>query len=281
MKTVALIITLALWLGVTGLRTPITRPINNVSLNTLVSKDLEITSSLIPDVDIEISGDKRRVDQINGRDLAVTLDLTDLQEGERTIQLTPRGISVELPSGVTVTKISPEKIAVKLEVVEEADVPVRIETEGSPAKGFEIYAKTSVPSKVRVRGPKSFVESLSYVTTDKVSLTGKKTGFIEPQVALNISDPKISLINAVTASVAVQIGRTRVERLIVVDYETNTRSGRASVRLFGPESVLENLSPEDLIIIEIESAEGRSTLDLVLPAGVKDEVTVRSVKYRE
>ena len=281
MKVVALVITLALWLGVTGLRTPITRPVNNVSLNTLVSTNLEITNSLIPEVDIEITGDKRKVDQINGRDLAVTLDLTDEQEGDRTIHLTPQGVSVELPSGVTITKISPEKIAVKLERVEEAEVPVRVETEGSPARGFEVYAKNAVPAKVRVRGPKSFVESLSYVTTDKVDLTNKKAGFIQQQVPLNISDPKISLVNSVTAAVTVQIGGTRVERLLVVQYDTEKRNGRASVRLFGPESILENLSPEDLIIVETAAPGEKSKLELVLPAGVKDEVEVKSIKYRE
>lgn len=281
MKSVALVITLALWLGVTGLRTPITRSINNVSLNTLVAGDLEITNTLATEVDIQIAGDKRRVDQVNEHDLTVTLDLTDLQEGDRTIQLTPRGISVELPSGVSVTRISPEKIAVKLEKVREADVPVRVETEGAPSPGFEVYAKTTSPTRVRVRGPKSFVDSLSYVTTDKIDLNGKNTGFVSPQVPLNISDPKITLVNSVTASVAVQIGPKRVERLFVVQYDTETRSGKASVRLFGPETTLEELTPDDLIIAEVSDNDGKTKLELVLPAGLEEQVTVKSVRYRE
>ncbi|MDH3492308.1 MAG: CdaR family protein [Acidobacteriota bacterium] len=281
MKVVALVITLALWLGVTGLQTAITRPINNVSLNTLVAKDLEITNALIPEVDIEISGDKRQVDQVNEHDIAVTLDLTDLREGDRTIQLTPQGISVKLPSGVAVTKISPERIAVKLERVEETQVAVRIETNGAPATGFEVYSKAAVPSRVGVRGPKSHIESLSYVTTDKIDLTGRRAGFVSQQVPLNVSDPKISLKNTVTATVTLQIGRVRVERLMVVPYETDTRSGRASVRLYGPEATLEDLTPEDLLIVEAAGADGKPKLELVLPAGVKGEVVVRSIKFRE
>ncbi len=281
MKVVALAITLALWVGVTGMRTPITRRVNNVSLSPLIAKDLEITNSLQPEVDIEISGDKRKIDLINGRDLAVTLDLTDLGEGDRTIQLTPQGISVELPSGVTVTKISPEKIAVKLEQVEEADVPVRVEVEGTLADGYEVYSETPTPAKVRVRGPKSFVEALSFVATEKISLKGRKTGFVEAQVPLNISDPKISLVDSVRASVSIQIGRKRIERLLVIDYETETRSGRANILLFGPDTVLETLSPQDVIIAETKSADGKLRLEVLLPDSIKSEVKIRSVKYRE
>jgi YbbR domain-containing protein len=281
MKIVALAITTALWLGVSGLRQPTTRSINNVSLNTLVSKDLEVTNSMMPDVDIEITGDKRAVDEVNGNDLSVRLDLTDLKDGDRTVHLTPQGITVDLPSGVTVTKISPEKIAVKLERVEEALVPVRIETDGEIAEGFEIYSRSALPAKVRVRGPKSFVESLSFVTTEKIDLKCKETGFTALQVPLNISDPKISLVNEVTTTVVIQIGRKRTSMIFGVPYQTETRAGRAKVNLFGPKSLLDDLSPEDLEIIETKTESGQTKLNLVLPSSVKDKVVVKSVEYNE
>ncbi len=84
-----------------------------------------------------------------------------------------------------------------------------------------------------------------------------------------------------TATVNVQIGPRRVERLMVVPYETQTRSGQATVRLFGPASILEDLVPEQIIVAESRTPDGRSTLEIVLPDKAKDNVTVRSVKYRE
>jgi hypothetical protein len=45
MKLVALVITLALWLGVSGLRAPITTRLNNIVLQPRISNSLEITNS--------------------------------------------------------------------------------------------------------------------------------------------------------------------------------------------------------------------------------------------
>ena len=45
MKLIALVITLALWFGVTGLRTPIERRLENVTLKIYVSNDMEITNT--------------------------------------------------------------------------------------------------------------------------------------------------------------------------------------------------------------------------------------------
>lgn len=281
MKVVALVITLALWAGVSGTRTPITRPINNLSLSTLVSTDLEVTNTLVPEVDIEITGDKRKVDQVVGRDLAVTIDLTGYQEGDRGVDLTPQTVSVELPSGVYLTKISPEKIFVRLERVEEKVLPVRVDTEGSPAGENEVYNITVQPANVRVRGPSSYVKSLSFVSTDQVDLRDRKESWKENQVPLNTSDKKITLVNDASVTVSIQIGPKRVERLMVIPYETQTRSGQASVRLYGPASLLENLVPEELIVVETRDSNGKSSLELVLPSSIKGNVVVRSVKYRE
>src|SRR6478752_8738348 len=73
MKLLALVITLGLWLGVTGLSTPTTKRFT-VPLVPNISNSAEITSALIQEVDIVVSGDKRKVDQINRTDLSATLD---------------------------------------------------------------------------------------------------------------------------------------------------------------------------------------------------------------
>ncbi len=281
MKLVALVITLALWLGVAGLQKPITRQLNNVSLNPIVSKNLEITNSIVEEVDLEITGDKRRIDQLNPRDLVVSLDLTDLQEGERTIQLTPQGINIELPNGTSVTRILPEKIAVKLEKVVEREVPVSVETEGSLEDGFEVYSSTVTPQKVRVRGPESSVESLNFVSTEKIPLKDKKNTFTAQQIPINISNPKITLINTATVTVNFKVGERRSERLFVVPYETENRKGNASVLLLGPRSILENLTIDDLRVIEEGSQDGRGKLRILLPDDVLFTTEIKSVKFRE
>ncbi|NNE98257.1 MAG: hypothetical protein HKN25_04470 [Pyrinomonadaceae bacterium] len=281
LKLVALLISVALWLGVTGFRDLTTTRLRNVTLNPLVSNDLEITNSPVEEVDLVITGDKRKVDQLNPRDLVVSLDLTSIQEGERTLQITSQNITVDLPSGVKILEIQPDKIALKLEKLAENTVPVIVETEGKVASGYEVYSTEAAPARVRVRGPKSVVEGLSFVATEKIKLGGQRADFIAAQVPLNIVNPKVTLVDIVSANVTVKIGKKRIERLFVVPYETESRTGRASVLLYGPNSIVENLVSEDLRVEEQRTANDTVKLNLILPSEIEGDVEIRSVKYRE
>lgn len=283
MKLVALVITLTLWLGVTGLEAPTTTRIRGVTLQPLIANDLEdVTSAPVREVDLVVKGPKQKLDQILPRDLAVSLDLNDIGPGDRTVQITPQNISVDLPSGVEVVEVRPNKIAVKLEKVTESVVPVKVEIDGTPADGYEVYGSTSIPETVRVRGPESFVDSLSYVSTERVIVSGATSTITVPQVPLNILNPKISLVSAATANVTVRIGKKRIERLIVVPYETENRKGRASILLFGPSDVLESLSPNQISIVEESGENAPSKLKVVLPPAMRDSVEIRGEpKFRE
>lgn len=279
MKLLALGISLALWLGVSGLQEPATKTLYKVRLNTLISDEFVITNTPIDEIELALAGDKRRVNPLRGEDISATIDLTDILEGERTIQLTPQNIDVDLPNGVKINKIRPNKIAVSLEKVGEFDVAVKAETDGSVAKGFEVYSSKVTPEKVRVRGPKSFIESLNYVSTEKISVADKQGDFFVQQVAINVSDSKVSLVNTAAVSVAFRIGNKRMERLFVVSYEVENKKGNASVTLYGADSILENISNEEIFIVEDTTA--KSGLRVRLPEDILSQVEVRNVKFRE
>ncbi len=281
LKLVSLIITLALWLGVTGFQEPTTRRLRNVTLNPLISNELEITNSAVQEIDLVIMGDKRKLEQLNPRDLVVSLDLTDIKAGDRTIQITPQNITVDLPNGVKIDEIQPDKIAIKLENVIQREVPVIPETEGSVANDYEIYDTKVSPPNILVRGPKSSVESLNFVSTEKIPLKDRKEGFAVQQIPINITNPKITVVNTAAVTVAFRIGERRIERLFVVPYNTATRKGRASALLYGPRSILENLSVEDLKVVEEDFVNGVGKLRLVLPENVLSSTEVKNLKFRE
>ena len=279
-KLFAVIITLSLWFGVTGLRAPITTRLNGVSLVPRVSNEMEITNSPVDEVDLVITGDKNKIAQINKNDLVVSLDLTDVQAGERTIQLTPEDVVVELPTGIQLTEIQPNKIAVKLEKVEEREVAVRANTEGSIADGFEIYSQTVTPPRVRVRGPASYVRSLDFISTEPINLGNHRQNFVAQQVPLSVANSNVKVLDA-AVDVAFSIGEKRIERLFVVPYQTDSRSGRAQILLFGARSVLENLQPESLQIVEERTDDGRTSLRVNLPAELQEQVQIRNARFRE
>ncbi len=269
LKLLALVITFALWFGVTGLSTPTTKRIT-VPLNFNISNNAEITSSPIQEVDIVISGDKRKIDQINKADLIASLDLTDVAPGDRVVSLTPENVYVQLPQGIKLTEVAPGRIAVSLEVVEEKDIEVKTITIGVTANGFEVYNTTVLPSKIRVRGPASVVKILEYVQTDKVELTGKKDDFTAKQVAVTSSNPKVSVLNTVV-DVFVRIGETRIERT----FSTPVNGKIATFTIYGPKTLITK-AKADAFKVEMTG----DTPQLILPPELQDLAEIRKLAIK-
>ena len=277
MKIVALVITLALWIGVTGLSKPTTQRMAGIPLTLRLSNDIAVTNSPIQDVNILISGDKRKIDQIREPDLIMSLDLTDVQPGDRVIRLTPENVSISLPAGVKLDEVQPPSVFIKLEAIEEKEIAVNAMTDGSVPDGMEIYGPPVItPSKVHVRGPASVVKSLASVTTDKIDLTNKGTDFTSKQVPVNVSNPKVTLLETVV-DVAFRIGEKRVEktfRVPVRDYPKR----KATVVLFGGKSLFDGVKPEDLRVDIVKTSSGEESPQVTLPASLQDKVEVRKVK---
>jgi len=276
-KLIALGITLALWLGVTGLRTPTTVRLQNITLNARVSNDMEITNTPVQEVDIVITGDKRKIDRLNVRDLIISIDLTDVRQGDRIIQLTPETVNLDLPSGIKLDEIQPNKIAMRLENVGERVVDVKPDIEGSLPEGFEIYSMSVVPAKVRVRGAESFIKSLDSISTEKINIDDRKEGFSASQIGLNLVNPKVTALDSIV-NVNLRIGEKRVERIFVVPVTTETGTTNVSVLLFGARSVLENLRPEQMQIELQKSETGEETPRLILPAELQNQIEIRRIK---
>lgn len=276
-KLVALFITITLWLGVTGLRAPTTARLRSIPLNIRVSNDTEVTNSPVQEVDLVITGDKRKIEQLNPRDLVVSLDLTDIAEGDRTVQITPDNVNVELPTGVKLEEVQPSKIAVKLEKVEEREITVRAETEGAVAENFEVYNTTVLPTKIRVRGPVSFVKSLDFISTEKVNLDDKREDFTARQVAINVVNPKITVLDTVV-DVAFRIGEKRIERLFMVPVGGSAENKKATVVLFGERTILESIKNENLRVELVKNEMGENLLNLVLPAEIQGQVEIKKLK---
>jgi len=276
-KATALFITLGLWLGVTGLRAPITTRLNNVAIKLRVSNDIEITNSPVQEVDLVITGDKRKIDQIKQSDLVVSLDLADAQTGDRIVQITPENVNIELPTGVRLDEVQPNKIAVKLEKVEEREIAVTAETEGNPDENFEIYSVTVVPPKVRIRAPESYIKSLDFVSTEKINVENRREDFTARQVALNVVNPKATLLDA-TVDVFFKIGEKRIERLFSIPVETEGANKIATFVLYGARSILESVKAENLQVQILKNEAGENSPQVILPIEIQGQVEIRKLK---
>lgn len=276
LKLVALVITFGLWFGVTGLSTPATKRFT-VQLAPNVANNIEITNNAINEVEIVVSGDERKLKTLTGTGLVAALDLTTTQPGDRVISLTPENVSVDLPLGVKLDEVQPSRIAVRLESVQELELPVKADIEGKPADGFEIYGETVLPQRVKVRGPASFMETLDFVLTDKISIEGRTEDFTAKQVPLGVSNPKATVFNTVV-DVAFRIGEKRSVQTYSVTQTSAGQPKRYVVALFAPKSVLLRIRSAEIKIEIVKNADGEDVPQVVLPPEFASLVEVRSLK---
>ena len=274
-KVVALGISLALWLGVTGLSTPGSENYS-VPLNLRTSDNSIVTGTLIEDVEIRLSGDKRRIEQINRDDLRISLDLTDVAAGDHIVSLTPETVSITLPLGLKLDAIRPNKIPVRIEYVEEKEVAVTAETVGDLPEDYEVYSETVSPPKVPVRGPSSIIRSLSSVSTERIDLTDRTSDFTAKQIPLTISAARATLLQTVV-DVTFRIGEKRIERIFLVTVKDQPGK-RATVVLFGPKSLFENVEREDIQVEMLKNDSGEESPRAILPDQLVNKVEVRSIR---
>jgi hypothetical protein len=272
LKLIAAVITLGLWFGVTGLSTPTTKRLT-IPLNLNIASTAQVTNAPLQEVDIEISGDKRKVEQVNKAELSASIDLTDIAPGDRIIPLTPDTVYVPLPQGIKLTEVQPSRIAVKLEAVEEKDVEVRADTFGTPATGFEVYSTTVLPLKIRVRGPASIVSTLTYVQTERIDLTGRREDLIAKQVAVTSPNAQAAVLNTFV-DVTFRIGEKRMSRTFSIPVAGMPET-IATFTLYGPKSVI-TAAKKDAFYVEMNG----DMPHVVLPTEWLDTVEVRDLTVK-
>jgi len=275
-KLVALGVTFALWLGVTGLSTPTTTRLTGIPLSLRFSSDAEVTNSPITEIDVIISGDNRKIAQINKNDLVASVDLTGIQPGERLVPLTPDTVLLDLPLGVRLEEVTPNRMVVRLEGVEVKEVPIKVETTGKLPDGFEVYSQTAVPARVRVRGPQSYTKTLAQILTERIDLSDKREDFIARQTPLSVENHNAALLDSVV-DVIFKIGEKRIERTLSVPVP-DASGKRVSVVLYGGRKILGDLKPTDISVEIVKNEAGVDIPQVTLPAALQDVVEIRRAR---
>src|SRR5215218_7506905 len=209
LKLLSLGIAIVLWLLVTGQNQPVTAHLN-VQLNFIRPPALEISNDPPRTVDVMLTGSRNKLDDLTSLDLVATVDISDQRAGERVLRLADKA-QITLPQGIKVDGFQPSAIPIRLEEIVERQVSIEPKLEGKPADGFEVYAVRPSKGSVIVRGPASRVNALQKVMTESIWLAGRKESFTASNLAIDVPDPKIDLLEPVV-SVDIEIGERRVEK---------------------------------------------------------------------
>ena len=146
-----------------------TKRIPGVQLSFVHADDMAISNDPPSKVDITVTGSNDKLKLINPMDLLATVLVGDHATGDRVVRLSRDRVKIELPPGVQIEGFQPAIVSVRLEPIVERQVDADLKFEGKVPEGYEVYAATANPAKVRVRGPASIVNGIKQAPTESIS----------------------------------------------------------------------------------------------------------------
>lgn len=161
---------------------------------------LMIANEVPTSVAIMISGPRALQVNLSPSDISLSVDLKGLSAGVTSFKRLEE--SLNIPSGLKITRISPSYVDVKLERVRDRDVPVRVVLVGEPAPGFTVKSYKSLPEKVTVTGAESELKGVSEVVTEGIDLAHVQESFSQT-VAISYVGNYTSLKETKTVEVQV------------------------------------------------------------------------------
>ena len=211
----------------------------------------------------------------------VYANLEGLAEGEH--QISPQVI---MPQGFELVETQPSIIKVKLDPMQEQQMPIELVTAGAVAQDAAVKDIQKSMEFVTVVGPKSFVEQAAKVV-GTLNLNGNTSSF-EQQIPMKAIDAKGNVVNRVrvvpsviTVAIDIESGLKRrivpvVPELSVVDgWElTKITVEPAQMEITGADNVINSIVTLRTVPFTVQT--GQRVFKATLRLEVPDEVTVKT-----
>ncbi len=171
-----------------------------------VPKGMMVISEPVDYVAVKVRGLKSVVMGLAPNEIHLGRALRRLQQGENILTLS--SAEVEVPRGVEVLSISPSRLKILVEPVEERRLEVIPELRGKPAPGFALGKVTVTPPRVRVEGPRVEVRRLLRAYTLPIDIEGRKAD-VAVDAVVEPFGKRVRIIEGESVTVHVEIKKER------------------------------------------------------------------------
>ena len=171
LKLIALFVAGTLWFFVATSeqsQLALAAPVEYVGL----SPELVVVEGQRETLDVEVRAVRSVVARLGPETVRVRVDLTGLEQGESVVQVTPA--DVQAPPGATVTRIAPARLQLAVATAATGTVKVVPQVRGTPAPGFAVQRVVVDPTTVRIKGPRSTIETRGEVPTLPIDVSGSR-----------------------------------------------------------------------------------------------------------
>lgn len=218
---------------------------------------LTLTGPPLQGIDVRVRGSKSALANLSNLKLRYSLDLSDVSVGVNKIAIDQK--SVTLPKGISVVKVHPAFITLRVEKEIKKELPVVIAFAGRPASGYLVADAVAKPLAVTLRGPKNLLDSMEKILTKPVDLSGRSESF-KKEIALDLAEE----IEVVAPAKIVHAEILIAEKIVTRNYSAIPVIGKdtpypyeitppeINIEVKGPLNVLEKLDTENGINVYVE-----------------------------
>ncbi|MBE7060255.1 MAG: hypothetical protein E7389_05485 [Ruminococcaceae bacterium] len=250
--------------------------IDYIGLENISAGGLYLIGDLPASIDVRVSGTRNLVTG-NLTDYSASFDFSGInQPGDYIIRT-----KVSTPAGVTVRRIRPEEITVRIDSGVTRDFKPELNIKGKKADEYDISILTD---SISASGPESLISAISRfevrVDADEISTAGERT---YTAVAVDEGgkpiyderltfDEKVKLNISYTKIVSVDVDTNSLPEQITENYEVAVKSKTESVKIKGDKSLLDGIESvkADFYNADFKPEEENQKLELniSLPSGV-------------
>ncbi|MEZ4330455.1 MAG: CdaR family protein [Myxococcota bacterium] len=135
-----------------------------------VEDDLVVVEQSAESINVRLRGSRAALRNLSPGQLQYRVDARGGKPGVAVYEIDVE--SIPHPTGTSFVGYSPSRLEVRFEKRGRKNVPVRAETEGSPAPGYHLAGVVVEPEKVWLTGARSQVLRMKDVATEKIDITG-------------------------------------------------------------------------------------------------------------
>jgi YbbR domain-containing protein len=274
LKVLALIIAVGLWLaGQRDIERSVEVPVEIRN----VPRGLMVMDHRVDFVVLRLSGPRTLVSTFDAETLKLGLDLSTAKSGSGSFPLSTS--SLNIPRGVTVSRITPPVVNLRIEPVLRRVLPVTVRFANKLPTAFKIAATVVKPERVSVQGPADEVRGLALAETLPIEIEPGR-GLTKRTVRLSTEGkPLVFAPEQVEVAVTVEAAQI-VKEYRAVEVQAKNSAGEYSInpksvylRLTGPGDELEKLQvgPRQVFLDLDGLAAGEHSLPLSvnLPPDIK------------
>ncbi|HVH92618.1 MAG TPA: CdaR family protein [Candidatus Acidoferrum sp.] len=242
LKVLAIVIAVGLWVaGHRDVERAVEVPVEFRN----IPSDLMVLDNRVDYVVLRLTGPRTLVSTLDAGDLKLGLDLDGAKAGSVSYPLT--STSFNIPRGVTIARITPPVVHLRLEPMIKRVLPVTVRFVNKPPPGQKIGETSVEPESVSVLGPAEEVRRLVSVETLPIDLEDNRST-IKRKVRLSTGGKPFSF-SPDQVEVAITLEEEEISRAFSnIDVEAKGFAGKYIVsprsvylRLSGPKRVIEKL----------------------------------------